>query len=407
MQGKVTLEDHFAIEATLGDSQPFGTHVWTELRHRLLDFQDQRLRLMDETGVEIMIASLNAPAIQAIPDPKRAARARREATTCWRARSRSVPTASSASPPCPCRTPRPRRASWNAASTILVSKGRWSTAISEVAGSSRPIHYDLPQYRPFWHALEKLDVPFYLHPRPPMAEVMPHYEGHHWLFGPTWSFAAETSLHASAADRQWSVRRMSAPADHSRTTSGRAAVLHLAYRQPEQLDEGPAQVRGTQARVADYFRVQFPHHHLGTLQHARADRRDRGDRCRPGNVLGRLSVRGLQRRRRLVRQGRDRGHRSTQDRTHQCDEAVQARGSVTPVISLVASGGRSPATCRVRMSRTARLSGVGTPTRGAEIDHAAASQRTSSGLPAAGHGASRSSSPAANRRKNVENTLLG
>jgi len=28
MQGKVTLEDHFAIEATLGDSQPFGSHVW-------------------------------------------------------------------------------------------------------------------------------------------------------------------------------------------------------------------------------------------------------------------------------------------------------------------------------------------------------------------------------------------
>jgi len=36
MQGKVTLEDHFAIEATLGDSQPFGAHVWPELRHRLL-----------------------------------------------------------------------------------------------------------------------------------------------------------------------------------------------------------------------------------------------------------------------------------------------------------------------------------------------------------------------------------
>ena len=31
--GKVTLEDHFAIEATLGDSQPFGAHVWHELRH--------------------------------------------------------------------------------------------------------------------------------------------------------------------------------------------------------------------------------------------------------------------------------------------------------------------------------------------------------------------------------------
>src|SRR5215470_7416713 len=73
MQGKVTLEDHFAIEATLGDSQPFGPHLWGALRHRLLDFQDQRLRLMDATGVEIMIASLNAPAIQGIADAKQAA----------------------------------------------------------------------------------------------------------------------------------------------------------------------------------------------------------------------------------------------------------------------------------------------------------------------------------------------
>ena len=79
MQGKVTLEDHFAIEATLGDSQPFGSHVWPELRHRLLDFQDQRLRLMDEAGVEIMIASLNAPAIQGIAESERAAELAREA----------------------------------------------------------------------------------------------------------------------------------------------------------------------------------------------------------------------------------------------------------------------------------------------------------------------------------------
>src|SRR5437763_16754226 len=79
MQGKVTLEDHFAVEATLGDSQPFGAHVWTELRHRLLDFQDQRLRLMDSTGVELMIASLNAPAVQGTPDVKHAVELARQA----------------------------------------------------------------------------------------------------------------------------------------------------------------------------------------------------------------------------------------------------------------------------------------------------------------------------------------
>ena len=28
MQGKIALEEHFAIEDTLGDSQVFGAHVW-------------------------------------------------------------------------------------------------------------------------------------------------------------------------------------------------------------------------------------------------------------------------------------------------------------------------------------------------------------------------------------------
>jgi len=79
MQGKVTLEDHFAIEETLGDSQPFGAHVWPELRYRLVDFHEQRLRLMDQSGVEIMVVSLNAPAIQAIPDISQAADCARRA----------------------------------------------------------------------------------------------------------------------------------------------------------------------------------------------------------------------------------------------------------------------------------------------------------------------------------------
>ena len=30
MQGKIALEEHFAIEATLGDLQVFGGHVWKD-----------------------------------------------------------------------------------------------------------------------------------------------------------------------------------------------------------------------------------------------------------------------------------------------------------------------------------------------------------------------------------------
>jgi predicted TIM-barrel fold metal-dependent hydrolase len=54
----------------------------------------------------------------------------------------------------------------------------------------------LPQYRPFWATVQSLDVPFYLHPRNPIASHAPIYDGHPWLLGPTWAFAQETAVHA-------------------------------------------------------------------------------------------------------------------------------------------------------------------------------------------------------------------
>ena len=58
------------------------------------------------------------------------------------------------------------------------------------------MYYDLPQYRPFWHVAERLDVPFYLHPRNPLPGSVRSYEGHDWLLGPNWAFHAETAVHA-------------------------------------------------------------------------------------------------------------------------------------------------------------------------------------------------------------------
>ena len=196
MQGKVTLEDHFAIEETLGDSQPFGAHVWKDLGHRLVDFQDTRLRFMDETGVEIMIASLNAPAIQGIPDVKRAVELARRANDVLAEEVAKRPDRFVGVAALAMQDPEAAIAELERSVKVLGFKGALVNGYSQVAGSTKPIHYDLPQYRPFWRAVEKLDVPFYLHPRPPMPGVSPLYDGHPWLFGPSWSFAAETSLHA-------------------------------------------------------------------------------------------------------------------------------------------------------------------------------------------------------------------
>jgi 2,3-dihydroxybenzoate decarboxylase len=73
MDRKIGLEEHFAVPETLNDSKGFlGDHVWPELEKRLLDMQEYRLSQMDKHGMQMMILSLNAPAIQAIPDTRRA-----------------------------------------------------------------------------------------------------------------------------------------------------------------------------------------------------------------------------------------------------------------------------------------------------------------------------------------------
>ena len=54
MDGAVILEEHFATARRSADSQVFGA-TCGRAGPRLTDFQDKRLRLMDESGVEIMI----------------------------------------------------------------------------------------------------------------------------------------------------------------------------------------------------------------------------------------------------------------------------------------------------------------------------------------------------------------
>src|SRR6266705_2533644 len=73
-QGKIVVEEHFALEETVADSAGFSPKEdWPELKARLLDIQERRLREMDSHGIEMMLLSLNAPAVQAIPDLKVAA----------------------------------------------------------------------------------------------------------------------------------------------------------------------------------------------------------------------------------------------------------------------------------------------------------------------------------------------
>ena len=80
MVKKIALEEHFAIPETLYDSHGyFPESVWEEVKSRVMDIQDRRIAEMDRHGIEMMLLSLNAPAVQAIPNPAQAADIARKA----------------------------------------------------------------------------------------------------------------------------------------------------------------------------------------------------------------------------------------------------------------------------------------------------------------------------------------
>jgi gamma-resorcylate decarboxylase len=196
MQGKIALEEHFATEATLQDSKVFGAHVWEILGPRLIDIQDMRLKEMDKHGVEMMILSLNAPAVQAIHDVPRAIDVARAANDALAGEVAKRPDRFQGFAALPMQDPAAAAAELTRCVKELGMVGALVNGFSQAGDPENLLYYDLPQYRPFWRTVEALDVPFYLHPRNPIASWSKFYEGHAWLWGPNWAFAAETAVHA-------------------------------------------------------------------------------------------------------------------------------------------------------------------------------------------------------------------
>lgn len=195
MKGKIGLEEHFAIAETLSDSAGFVPQDhWEELSYRLLDVHEKRLRLMDEHGMEMMILSLNAPAVQAIPDAKKAGETARRANDFLAQQVARRPERFQGFAALPMQDPELASRELERCVKELGFRGALVNGFSQLG--ERTLYYDLPQYRPFWGVVAALDVPFYLHPRNPLPRDAAIYEGHRWLMGPAWAFGQETAVHA-------------------------------------------------------------------------------------------------------------------------------------------------------------------------------------------------------------------
>jgi gamma-resorcylate decarboxylase len=197
MQGKVALEEHFALEETIADSAGFSpTEDWPELKARLLDIQERRLKEMDTHGIELMLLSLNAPAVQAVANRNQAIELSRRANDFLAEQVQRRPQRFKGLAALPMQDPDAAAQELERCVTTLGFRGALVNGFSETDGNSSALYYDVKQFWPFWSEVERLNVPFYLHPRNPLAKDAAIYEGHRWLMGPTWAFAQETAVHA-------------------------------------------------------------------------------------------------------------------------------------------------------------------------------------------------------------------
>ena len=197
MQGKIGLEEHFAIPDTLSDSKGFlADSTWPELESRLIDMQERRIREMDAHGMQMMILSLNAPAIQAIWEPKKATDIARRANDFLAKEVAKRPDRFRALAALAMQDPDGATRELQRCVKELGFVGSLVNGFSQINDPNSMVYLDDKRYAGFWAEHDKLDVPFYLHPRNPLPSAAQIYEGHPWLLGPTWAFGQETAVHA-------------------------------------------------------------------------------------------------------------------------------------------------------------------------------------------------------------------
>ncbi len=254
MQGKIAVEEHFATGATASKSVRFPQDpYWSGIEGKLVDLFDRRLAEMDASGIGCAVLSLNANGIQEIPEIAKAVELAREANNALAAVVAKRGDRFAALAALPMQDAQAAAAELERCVRDLKFKGALVNGFSQVGSADSAVYYDLPQYRPFWAEVERLGVPFYLHPRYSLPSRRQRYEGHPWLIGSPWDFAEETAIH--------SLRLMGCGLfdDYPKL---KIVIGHLGERIPFdlwRLDHRLSKLPGRPAKrtMAEYFRNNF------------------------------------------------------------------------------------------------------------------------------------------------------
>lgn len=191
---KIALEEHFITPDLLGDTQKtdfaaMNPQRVAEFQPRLLDFDDLRIKAMDEAGIEISVLSLTDPGIQGIADTKTAVKQASKTNAFLAEKISKNPL-------------RFRGFACLALQDPMAAVKELEYCINQygfvgglINGQSQGSYLDDEKFHPLWEKVEELDVPIYLHPGNPQ-HVSESYKSHHELDGALWGWTVETGTHA-------------------------------------------------------------------------------------------------------------------------------------------------------------------------------------------------------------------
>ena len=202
MDNKIALEEHLSTAEnnklwdSAGESSRNGQTYTEYIESHLLDI-DERLKIMDATGIERTILSLTSPGIQSITDPDLAKEVARRTNDLVRNDFVAKhPDRFSMFASLPTQDPEAAAAELRRAVGELGALGALVNGYTNVGDAEHAIYLDDESFEPLWAAVSDLRVPLYLHPREPLPNQVRIYDGYSSLVGSAWAFAHETGTHA-------------------------------------------------------------------------------------------------------------------------------------------------------------------------------------------------------------------
>ncbi len=202
MQDKWALEEHLSTPENnklwddSGEAARNGKRYMDYVDSHLLDV-DERIKIMDATGVERTILSLTSPGIQSITDTELAVKVARDTNDLVKRNFVDQRPGRLSMFAClPTQDGAAAAAELRRAVGELGAVGALINGYTNITDADTARYLDDEAYEPMWASVEELGVPVYLHPREPLPVQQAIYAGYESLVGSAWGFAHETATHA-------------------------------------------------------------------------------------------------------------------------------------------------------------------------------------------------------------------